>query len=111
MKSLIRIGIGVTCLLIALATMAAAQIVYTPVNVMIPVNGSYQVDLDRDGIADFEIRSSIGLVWCTGGDGGFWRLTSRAAQAGGGVVASAQNAVALSWALPLIPPKPSARHL
>ena len=61
-------------LLGALQTPVAAQIVYTPVNVSIPVGGSYYLDVNHDGITDFTIRSQILQDECQFGDGYVWNL-------------------------------------
>lgn len=37
---------------------AVAEIVYTPVQVSIPANGYYSLDLNHDGITDFTLRSA-----------------------------------------------------
>lgn len=42
-------GVGI------LGTPSEAKIVYTPANVSIGVSGNFQIDLNNDGIADFEI--------------------------------------------------------
>ena len=91
---------GAISLLAALVLPAKAEVVYTPVAVAIPANGSYQIDLNNDGIADFTLRSSVGMVWCQNGDGGYWKLTVQSSQ-GNGVVASDQNAAALASGVPV----------
>lgn len=62
-------------LLGALQTPAAAQIVYTPVNVSIPVGGSYYLDVNHDGVTDFTVRSQMVQDYCQFGDGYAWNLS------------------------------------
>jgi hypothetical protein len=60
-------GVG----LLALTPPAEAKIVYTPVNISIPVNGGWvPLDLNHDGTADF----SFSNLSCTGDEGEFWML-------------------------------------
>jgi hypothetical protein len=82
-------------LVVFLCLTARAEVVYTSVNVGIPANGSYQIDLNGDGVPDFIVESSVGLVWCQYGDGGYWKLTIEPAQNYGATVATGQNASAL----------------
>ena len=42
----------------ALVTIAQAEIVYTPVNVNLPTNGYYAIDLNHDGTTDFTFQIS-----------------------------------------------------
>jgi hypothetical protein len=63
---------------------ATAEIVYTPVNVSIPVNGSYQIDLDGVGIADFTLQSKLLQEYCQNGDEFTWIL---------GITSASGNAV------------------
>ena len=92
-KSLLLVVFGILCA--ALAKPATAEIVYTPVNVVIPISSSYNIDLNHDGTTDFTIRSAIGLIWCNLGDGGFWSLTVTPAQNNSVGVTTGQNAAAL----------------
>jgi probable HAF family extracellular repeat protein len=74
-----------------LVTIAQAEIVYTPVNVNLPTNGDYEIDLNHDGITDFTFQVSHTVVVCgynptvhnilrvqpnqaAGIDGGAWAL-------------------------------------
>jgi len=54
-------GVGV----LALASPSEAEIVYTPTNVMLHVNVGLKLDLNGDGVADFELMNST-----RGADGG-----------------------------------------
>jgi hypothetical protein len=59
----------------AYAGRAAAEVVYTKVNISIPVGGAYNIDLDQDRITDFTLRSSFLQDYCQFGDGYVWTLT------------------------------------
>jgi hypothetical protein len=67
---------------------ATAEVVYTKVNISIPIGGAYNIDLDQDGITDFTLRSSLLQDYCQFGDGYVWTLTIIPAN-GGGVVTDA----------------------
>src|ERR1700734_1331616 len=67
---------AVVCLL-ALIQPSVAEIVYTPVNVKIGLNQTYDLDLNNDGVTDFTIVESAA-------DGGFPELATFAT-AGNGV--------------------------
>jgi hypothetical protein len=60
-------GVG----LLALAWPAGAEVVYTPTNVTIGPNSSYNVDLNNDGIIDFTISASVQFSGVCESDGGF----------------------------------------
>ncbi len=45
--------------LLALARPAAAQIVYTPVNITLTPNSKYNLDLNNDGVTDFTISDKL----------------------------------------------------
>jgi hypothetical protein len=59
----------------ALVQRAEAQIVYTQVNVSIPVNSSYSLDLNGDGVVDFTLRSKLIQGYCQSGDEYVWSLS------------------------------------
>jgi hypothetical protein len=59
----------------ALSLRAAAEVVYTSVEVSIPNNGYYNLDLNHDGISDFTLRSALLQDYCQSGDGYVWSLT------------------------------------
>ena len=61
MKSRTWMWMTVVSLFAALAIPAQARIVYTPVNVNLPTNGYYAIDLNHDGITDFTFQSVSGL--------------------------------------------------
>src|SRR5579862_6768155 len=67
-------AIATVLLSTALVGRAAAEVVYTKVNVSIPVGGSYNIDLNQDGITDFTLRSSLLEDYCQFGDGYAWTL-------------------------------------
>jgi len=67
----------ITTLMLAAAPIlpAHAQIVYTQVNVSIPVGESYNLDLNGDGITDFTLKSKLLQGLCQWGDEYVWSLT------------------------------------
>jgi hypothetical protein len=84
---------------------AAAEVVYTQVNVSIPVGGAYNIDLNRDGVTNFTLRSSFLQDYCQFGDGYVWSLLVIPAN-GNAVVTSAgrigsSNASALLMGAPV----------
>jgi hypothetical protein len=58
-----------------LVSWAAGEVVYTNVNVSIPVGDSYNIDLNGDGITDFNLRSRLLQGYCQWGDEYVWTLT------------------------------------
>jgi len=54
---------------------ANAQILYIQVNVSIPLDGSYDLDLNGDGVTDFTVKSKFLQGYCQGGDEDIWSLT------------------------------------
>lgn len=95
MKS--RAGILITglCLLFALAARAKGEIVYTQVNVSIPINQSYNIDLNHDGVTDFTLSSRLLQLYCQFGTGDVWHTAVQPGQSNGGMVSSGQSPVAL----------------
>jgi hypothetical protein len=83
-------AIATIVLAAAFVAPAAAEVVYTKVNISIPIDGAYNIDLDRDGITDFTLRSSLLQDYCQFGDGYVWTLTIIPVN-GGGVVTDAEN--------------------
>ena len=71
-----------------LALPATAEIVYTPVNVSIPVDRSYNIDVNGDGIVDFTLQSRLLQGYCQSGDEFTWTLGVTSAS-GNAVVADA----------------------
>lgn len=96
------VAIGIT-VLVALLIPAAAEIVYTPVNVSIPVGGYYYIDLNHDGVADFALRSQLIQDYCQAGDGFIWTLSITPAQGNAVAIASGANAAALVFGAPVGP--------
>jgi len=87
MRSAKSISISMaTALIVAFAIPAGAQILYTQVNVAIPVGGAYDLDANGDGVTDFVLQSKLLEVYCTGGDGYSWSLS---------VTPAGNNAVAI----------------
>jgi hypothetical protein len=74
---------------------AEAKVVSTSVNTTLTGSGHIKIDLNHDGVADFDIQSAISLVACGLGHGvhGVVTITPRT---GDGVLASGANAVALA---------------
>ena len=68
--------------LLALASPAEGEIVYTPAHVVIGNNGTYSLDLNNDGITDFTIRQT--LTYTSSGRGNV--LTVEKVPAGNGLV-------------------------
>lgn len=86
MKLRTSMWISVLCLAVVVAT-AQAQIVYTPVNISIPVNGQYNMDLDHDGVIDFVLQSKLIEFYCQAGDGFLWAVAANPAQSSNGAMA------------------------
>ncbi len=87
------IGWAVVTMLIlaaALALPAKAEIVYTQVNVSIPVGGSYNLDLNGDGVTDFTLKSKLIQGYCQSGDEYVWSLSIVPASGNDVVTASEQ---------------------
>ena len=80
--------------LLAFAPDAAAEVVYTPVNVFLSGNGSIKIDLNHDGITDFVLRSHSQVTAC-GNRGGLIGSTTITPTAGDGVVVSHLDFAAL----------------
>jgi hypothetical protein len=79
------------CVFAALAAVMVAQpsvaeIVYTPTNLSIPVGGSSDIDLNRDGSTDFTLRSKLIQAYCQWGDEYVWSLSVIPATGSGVVV-------------------------
>src|SRR5580704_9449702 len=86
-------GIATIALAAAFVVPAAAEVVYTKVDISIPVGGAYNIDLDQDGITDFTLRSHLLEDYCQFGDGYAWTLIVIPAN-GGGVVTDAGSVTA-----------------
>ena len=71
MKKQLSFSIALVMLCAALMTSAGAEVVYTPMNLVIPANRTLRIDLNHDGTDDFVLQSNVGLVWCQLGDGGY----------------------------------------
>jgi hypothetical protein len=72
---------------LAFVPTAAAEVVYTPVNVTLYGNGSIKLDLNHDGITDFVLHSASQITTC-GDRGGRFGSTTIAPTTGDGVVVS-----------------------
>src|SRR5208283_4521597 len=89
-------------LFIGLAIPAQARIVYTPLEVGLPIppfgrSGSdyYAIDINHDGITDFTFQSTAGFLPCFPVGGGPYQKLTVQPNPGGGIVASGSNAAAL----------------
>src|SRR3954462_15997852 len=78
-------------LVIAIATPAGAEIVRTQVRVSLPANGTFGIDADGDGIADFTITSKLLQAYCLGSDSYIWTVTA-APSAGDAVMSDTRQA-------------------
>jgi len=79
---------------------AHAQILYTQVNVSIPVGGSYNLDLNGDGVTDFTLKSKLLQGLCQWGDEYVWSLTVM--PAGGNDVVTAADQAGSGYASALL---------
>jgi probable HAF family extracellular repeat protein len=86
MKYKIWSSLVVMTLFAALAIPAQARVVYTPVNVYLPTNGSYPIDLNHDGITDFTFQISHRLYFCGGSGFGYWNKLYVQPSPAGGIV-------------------------
>jgi len=88
----------ITLLLLAfgLGLSAQAEIHYTQVSVSIPVGGSYNVDLNGDGVIDFTVQSKFIQAYCQSGDEFIWSLT--VTPAGGNSVVTALDQAGSDYA-------------
>jgi probable HAF family extracellular repeat protein len=64
MKSCTLMWMTAACLFAAVAMPIQARVVYTPVNVTFPANGSYPIDLNHDGVNDFTFQTSNTIYLC-----------------------------------------------
>ena len=69
----------IVAILFPLLPPASAEVVYTPANISVPVGGAYILDVNRDGVADFTLRSHLLQSYCQFGDGYEWNLSVNAA--------------------------------
>jgi hypothetical protein len=71
-EHLIRLTIAATLAVswFALARPAEAKIVYTPTNITIGSNSTYNLDINGDGIIDFTIAASVQVGGVCGSEGG-----------------------------------------
>jgi len=74
--AIILAGVG----LLALASPTEAQIVYTPVDVTIGENSSYNLDLNNDGVTDFIISTNQSAQRCPGPGGGHYGVYDTVAE-------------------------------
>jgi len=89
-------AITVALMLLVFTTGSQAKIVYTPVDVTIGSGGDIKIDLNHDGIKDFDIKAAGSGVYCGMSSGGFHGVVTVTPRTGDGVVASGGNAAALA---------------
>lgn len=94
----LRLVLG-SMLLAAITIPASAGVVYTQVNVSIPINSYYNIDLNRDGQIDFTLRSAFLQTSCDAGDEYFWFLNV-VPGTGAAVVTARTPALGYASALP-----------
>jgi len=83
-----------SCAFLTIAKPASAKIVYTPVNTTLTGGGHIKIDLNHDGIKDFDIQAAASTVACGLGHG-VHEVVTVTPTTRDGVVASGTNAVAL----------------
>jgi hypothetical protein len=83
MKAIRLTLIVVIVLASALVLPAEAQIQYNQINVSIPVGGSYNLDVNGDGVIDFTIQSKLLQGYCQNGDEYSWTLSVTPASGNG----------------------------
>jgi hypothetical protein len=71
-----------------------AKIVYTPVNTTLTGSGHIKINLNHDGIKDFDIQSAVSLIYCGGHE--IHGVVTVKPTTGDGVVASGTHAAALA---------------
>ena len=81
--------------LLALASTAAAEVVYTPANVTLLGNGSISIDLNHDSVTDFVLQSVLKPAYCGTVGGGYTGSTQITPTTGDGIVVSHLNFAAL----------------
>lgn len=66
--------VAVVLLIASCAASLQSEIVYTRLNVSVPIDGSFQIDLDRNGVVDFTVTSHLIQAYCQTGDEYEWNL-------------------------------------
>lgn len=84
---------------------ASAEVVYTPVNVAIPVGGSYSIDLNHDGAIELTLRSRMLQDYCQTGDGYTWTLAVVSAAGADVEISSGNDAASLVQGSPIDSPQ------
>lgn len=74
---------------------ASATIVYTPVNTTLTGSGHIKIDLNHDGIKDFDIQGAAAGLYCGTGGGGVHGVVTITPTTGDGEIASGTNATPL----------------
>lgn len=96
MKPTLLTLVAIVILASSLVLPAHAQIVYTQVNVSIPVGDAYNLDLNGDGVTDFTLKSKLLQGLCQWGDEYVWSLT--VIPSGGNYVVTASDQVGSGYA-------------
>ena len=86
----------ITFVSVVLNARSEAEIVYTAVDVTMGGSGYMEVDLDHNGIKDFDIQAAGTEVSCGSTSGGVHVVITTTPTTGNGVVANVGNAAALA---------------
>jgi hypothetical protein len=84
-----------------LTTPGINQVIYTPVHVSIPLNGSYNLDVNGDGIAELTLRPKLIKAECQSGDEYIWSLIVNPST--GNAVVVEGNGIGYDYAAALAP--------
>jgi hypothetical protein len=60
---------SVALMLVVFTTYSQAKIIYSPVDTTLVGNGHMKIDLNHDGIKDFDIQSAVSTLSCGLGHG------------------------------------------
>jgi len=94
-----KTALVLTSMLLAATLQASAGVVYTQVNISIPLNSYYNVDLNGDGFLDFSLRSAFLQAYCESGDDYVWFLDVNPGS-NAAVIAAITPGLAVALALP-----------
>jgi len=93
----------VGCALLTIAAQpAAAKIIYTPVNTTLTGGGHIKINLNHDGIRDFDIQAAVSGFACGLGHG-LHGVVTVTPMTGDGVLANGTNAAALAGGISVGP--------
>ncbi len=85
---------AITLVSVAFNVPSEAKIVYTSVSTTLTGSGHIKIDLNHDGIKDFDIQSAVSLIYCGGHE--IHGVVTVKPTTGDGVVASGTHAAALA---------------